>query len=44
MPLKIWYFVFVIGVTQSHKDFGVTLGSEDTDNDPTDRQEKSKLY
>ena len=35
MPLKVWYFVFVIGVT---------LGSEDTDNDPPDRQEKSKFY
>ena len=35
MPLKVWYFVFVIGFT---------LASEDTDNDPPDRQEKSKLY
>ena len=33
MPLKVWFFVI-----------GVTLGSEDTDNDPPDRQEKSKLY
>ena len=35
MPLKVWYLVFVISVT---------LCSEETDNDPPDRQEKSKLY
>ena len=35
MPLKVWYFVFVIGVT---------LSSEETDKDPLDRHEKSKLY
>ena len=32
MPLKVWYFIFVIGVT---------LSSEETDKDPPDRQEKS---
>ena len=35
MPLKVWYFVFVIGVT---------LSSEETDKDPKDRHEKSKLH
>ena len=35
MPLKVWYFVFVIGVR---------LSSGETDKDPPDRQEKSKLY
>ena len=35
MPLNVWYFVFVIGVT---------LSSEDTDNDPPDRQAKCKLH